>query len=114
MPVYPDEIDALPGVRESFQADRNLFPIYESSERATALASIAAVGLKFAGSLAKQSGQGTLDRVTVSSDSERLMIFSLNSKDAKNSGPRIFGVLTDPGVHLEMVSDSVAELLEKR
>jgi len=114
-PLYPDQIDALPGVRDTFQTNRELQPIYESSARATALAGIASVGLKFAGSLAQQSGQGTLDRLTVSSDGERLMIFSLNA-GAGTSGetprPRVFGLLTDPGIHLEVVSDAISELIE--
>ncbi len=111
-PLYPEKIDDLPGVRDTFQTNRELQPIYESSVRATALVEIAAVGLKFAGSLAKQSGQGTLDRITVSSDTERLMIFSLNVKDAETSAPRVFGLLTDPYVHLEMVTDAIGEIIE--
>lgn len=111
-PYKPEKIDALPEVWDSFQTDRELRPIYESSARATSLAGIAAVGLKFAGSLAKQSGQGTLDRVTVSSDSERLIVFSLNIKEEGGSVPRVFGMLTNPSTQLESVWDAFGELIE--
>jgi len=85
-PLYPDQIDALPGVRDTFQTN-----------------------------LAQQSGQGTLDRLTVSSDGERLMIFSLNAgagASGETPRPRVFGLLTDPGIHLEVVSDAISELIE--
>lgn len=122
-PLYPEQIDALKGVKASFQTDRSLQSIYESAPRATDLASLTAVGLKFADSLARSSGQGTLDRLVVSSDHERLMIFALNPKSGaegqskggrleNGTGPRLFGVLVDASQHVDEVAEKIGKIVE--
>lgn len=107
------KISEIPGVRDAFQLDRDLQPLYESSYRATGLGGIVSVGLKFAENLARLSGQGNLDRVVISSDRERLMVFALNYSVSQKDGPEVFGLLTDPNAQLEVMAEQVAEIVKE-
>ena len=107
------KIDGIPGVRESFQLDRDLQPLYESSHRATALASLVSVGLKFADNLARLSGQGNLDRLVISSDHERLMVFALNNSAGADPVPKVHGLLTEPNTQLEVMAEQIGGLTDR-
>jgi len=110
-PVSPQEIDDLPGVQHSFQADRDFEKIYETSPEAGALCDISSVCLKFAGNMAEQAGLGSLERMVATCDDQRLMLFSLNAKNATPPGPRIFGITTDTTVKIEKISKQITALL---
>ncbi len=110
-PIKPQEIDNLPGVEFSFQADRDFQKIHETTPEAGAICDVASVALKFVGNFASQVDLGSLDRMVASSPSRRFMLFSFNAKSADPPGPRVFGITTGPSIQVETLSDQINQII---
>jgi len=110
-PVSPEVIDADPLVIHSFQACGGFKKIHSSSVKAERSYQVAPECVGAAYRISEAAGLPPVERIVASSPKSRLMIFSMEAKNASPPGPRVFGLTTKPEAKLEEAVKLVKPLL---
>ena len=104
IPLRPETIDQHDDVLHSFQATLEFESLHESAPEAGKNLEIAEDCVNTAASILARSGVGGLDRLTISSEKERLMIFSMYSDNEVSPGARLFGIATKPEAQVDDIA----------
>ncbi len=110
-PAFPKKINEHREIRDSFQTNMDMEPIYSSSAEAEKSAELSERAVSAAQKAVRKAGMHSVDRICATGKDEQFILMGMQSTRSKDPGPRIFGFKTSTKVTPEDMDRFLRDLI---